>query len=212
MQFKLIDIKDAKKSFETDLDSLLTSYPNAIKKSKPSLFNFYLARKALMEIGNSEANLPLNFKSTLVVNHHYLANHPKYNCSISHTDGCGVAIISNFNDHRSVGIDIELSSRVMPVNSQKYFRTDGDSTHWNDLELWVLKEACFKCVHPLWKRLKLKQNIVLNNISVEHEHFYLYNKLGEEISGNIEFKKISHNGIEYTLAIAYLMAVSQTCV
>lgn len=212
MQYKILDINDAKESFEKDLDFLLANYPNVIKKSKAALFNFYLARKALMQIGHSEANLPLSFKSTIVVNHHYLANHPKFNCSISHTDGCGAAIISDFTNHRSVGIDIERANREIPANSQKYFRTEADSSNWSDLELWILKEACFKCVQPLWKRLKLKQNIVLNNISVEHEHFYLYNKLGEEISGHFEIKKINHNGNDYILAVAYLLAVSQTCV
>lgn len=210
--YTILDDSDIADSFENDQESLLKAFPHAAKKSPVALKNFYLARKALLKVGHDQFGLNQDFRNVIIVNHHYLANSPQKNVSLSHTDGCAAAVMSTLSDHRSIGIDLELVDRKIPKNSQKYFRTNKDSKDWSDLELWVLKEACFKCIQPLWKRLKLKSNLVLNDIAIEYEHFSFFDKLGEEHTGNFIIERVEHNGKAYIMAIASLFAESQTCV
>ena len=164
--YTIVDLSDVSEVINFDVLALSKAFPESNKKSAKSLNNFYLARKALLLAAKEGYKIQPLFKNAHIINHHYIANNPQKITSLAHTDDCGVAVVTSLDDYRSVGIDIELTNRVIPKNSQRYFKTSKDSDQWSDLQLWVLKEACFKCIQPLWKRLHFNSNMVLNDIAV----------------------------------------------
>jgi len=132
----------------------------------------------------------LNFEHMEIINHHYMVNVPGTLVSLSHTKDLAVAIIAQQNEIFSIGVDIERMDRDVKPEIVNKFKNDQDSNQLSDLELWVCKEACFKALSPIYKRLHLKRNLILKDIIiVDQKHAQIVNAKNEKITLEIELTK-----------------------
>lgn len=102
----------------------------------------------------------------------------KLNCthavSIAHTNELGMAAIGL--EIESLGIDIELQTRTIKTGIEKFFINDHDIKTLSSLELWCLKEACFKALSPYKSLWNDKEVLVLKDISVRDDGAYYAGK------------------------------------
>jgi 4'-phosphopantetheinyl transferase EntD len=200
---KVLSTKEVEENFNKEKKILQESFPQTIKKSDVVFKLYHVARKALLA-AVSDMGIEANLDKLDIVNHHYIFPIPGTLCSLSHTKDLGFAAVTKNTNYRSIGIDFEIQDRSIPKGSQKYFKTKEDSTRFSDLELWVLKEACFKCLQPLWKRIHLDEVLSLNDIKVQDDHFYINNNKGELIKGEIYFEYNKKGQDNFYLALALL--------
>ena len=141
--------------------------------------DFRLSRYALTRLTNTD--------EYEIIDHLYLKNHPNLLVSISHTKGLGCAFICDRKEVKSIGIDIEWTSRLIKKGIEKFFLRDEDSKELNNLELWCIKEAAFKAHSPLYtgeKTLVLK-DFIINKGSV----FFMNKEIG---SYHLEYNQIDN--------------------
>lgn len=112
-------------------------HPNRVK-------GFCLAREALRQCFR-ERGIHLKISELKLNKYSMLNNQNGLTISLSHTPECGTCVIGDSDKFTSVGIDIEpLTRLVKPMILERIF-------HPNDLSLpginlWALKEACFKAL------------------------------------------------------------------
>jgi phosphopantetheinyl transferase (holo-ACP synthase) len=170
--------------------------PNDFIENSPSKIkacNTFLSRYALVQLLQEELNQIITFeeykdlKKLEIENHLNLVHYPNYLVSISHTKNVATAIIANVKDYKSIGIDLEFSSRVINSKITKFYRHDNDIED-DDLLLWSKKEAAFKALFPLWMHDK---TFVLKDIWVKDNEFGLL--IDEEIKGHFQVDKASND-------------------
>ena len=82
--------------------------------------------------------------------------------SITHTQGCAIAVVAHSSEVQGLGIDIELLDRKVSLNLVQKFAipheaewvsasTDDEDQRWRLLRLLSAKEATFKTFYPLEK-------------------------------------------------------------
>lgn len=124
--------------------------------------NFYISRHAILKALNRE---DLDINDLDIVNHSYLKRFPSILVSLSHTKDYAVALIHDNNSEKtklkSIGVDFELSNREVKADVLKYIGHIKDS-EYSPLELWVIKEACFKALSPIYGT-ELMKEIWINN-------------------------------------------------
>lgn len=110
-------------------------------------------------------NYALNLKMPLFEkNFHELNESSDILFSYSHTEGFGGAVACLKKDYRSIGIDIELTTRPIDLGAKKYFINELDEAqNYNLLTLWCIKEACFKCANFEFNEVKLLKEIWIKN-------------------------------------------------
>jgi len=111
-------------------------HPNLSLQKKAARLALY---DALMEMGKK-----VKFEHMEIINHHYVVNVPGTLVSLSHTKDMAVAIIAKQGEIFSIGVDIERVDRPLKAELVSKFKNEKDDQTLSDLELWVLKEACFK--------------------------------------------------------------------
>lgn len=106
---------------------------------------FLLSREALkMALKSLGYDTPIR---DLKLSHfHQLLLYPKLTISLSHTKECGVALIADRKDFHSLGIDVEHEERQVKDNILDRITHPDDDTSLRKIEIWCLKEACFKAL------------------------------------------------------------------
>lgn len=155
------------------------STPTQYLESAPSPSrgrDFYLSRSALKEclIELSPDFNEIELDELTIENHQHLLNHPQIAVSLSHTKDYAAAVISDDPRVISVGIDLELTTRPIKEGITKYFEHSFDSAY-SPLELWVIKEACFKAACPLFQKGK-SAAMVLKDLWVNQTEFGVFDQ------------------------------------
>ena len=100
----------------------------------------------------------------LTENYNSIKDRPDIRCSLSHSQEYAAAVASKNQNILALGIDIELKSRKIQTKSQAYFLNDEDErSQFSDLELWSIKEACFKAASALNSNIKLLKDVTLTS-------------------------------------------------
>ncbi len=151
--------------------------PKEFKRMLPSVpraRDFYISRmalrKALEEISCDFKDIELT--ELEIENHNTLSKWDTIKTSLGHTKNFAAAIISDDPEVASLGIDIELVSRPIKEGISKYFAHSFDGQS-DPLELWVLKEACFKAAWPLFQKDK-SAPLVLKDLWVNKDRFGIF--------------------------------------
>ncbi len=118
-----------------------------LKKAHPQrILSYYNSRMALL---NCLANYGIksSFGHLNIIDHHHLEHFPEYLVSISHTRDIGASVIAKIEKYSSIGLDIELSSREIPPNSERYYHSKADILERaTQLDIWCIKEAAYKAI------------------------------------------------------------------
>lgn len=94
---------------------------------------------------------------------------PSVLVSISHTDEIGAAIIAKDELMKSIGLDIEKSSRMISNEMKKFFSTNFDiTTNLSNLDIWCIKEAAYKAIYPLKKTINDGTSLLLSKIWIDN--------------------------------------------
>lgn len=201
---KIQSLQDISSRIDSDREEVLKIFPKARKKSPRAFEQFYLARVALLECFK-EKGINTTFQKLDIINHHYVFPIPGNLVSLSHTEDLGLAMLASDKDFRSIGVDFELADRKIPEGSERFFKNDNDNhDSESPIDLWVIKEACFKCLHPLWKRLHLDPQMILHHITADQGKFIVTNKLGEKIEGHYTLENNHYQDRKLIIAKAYL--------
>lgn len=126
---------------------------------------------ALQDLTPDFKDISLN--ELIIENHHHLKNHPNILVSLAHTKNYAVAVISDQPNYLSIGIDLELIARNIKNGIHKYIDHSFDNK-FDLLELWAIKEACFKAAWPKFNSIK-NDNLVLKDIWVQNSKFGIFN-------------------------------------
>lgn len=92
---------------------------------------------------------------------------PQFTISLSHTPLCGAALVSERKFFRSLGIDIEMSERLVKDSIIERISHPEDLKLRN-IELWCLKEAVFKA---LMNTKLFPKPIEFSSIKISKEHW-----------------------------------------
>lgn len=164
--------------------------------------DFYNSRMALLH-GLQESE-PIFNELTIdkleIENHTHLKDFPEYKVSLSHSRNTGAAIFTKDSSIRSVGIDIELISRPIKAGIEHYLEHPLDLPH-SPLQLWVIKEACFKAAAPFYQQRK-SGPLVLKDFWVKEDCFGLFEE--QEIIGRFALNIEQHFDDEFWVAKAWL--------
>ncbi|MCK5883132.1 MAG: hypothetical protein KAG61_05545 [Bacteriovoracaceae bacterium] len=136
--------------------------------------DFYLSRTALKNclVDLSPDFDKIGLDDLAIENHQHLEKYPQIAVSLSHTKEYAAAIISDDPHVVSVGIDLELTTRPIKKGIIKYFDHNFDSAY-SPLELWVIKEACFKAAWPIFQKEKASA-MVLKDLWVNQTEFGVF--------------------------------------
>ena len=117
----LIQLSEINKDFK-GLIGLFTFTPGKSNDSPESL-----ERMKNQAIGKILSKLSINYDfCDLNYNNHYLVNFSHLAISISHTKNLGAVVIGPRREYDSIGIDIELKSRIFAPRIKKFFVNDDD--------------------------------------------------------------------------------------
>lgn len=165
-------------------------------KSSGRAREYYNSRLALLDC-LKEIHITEKIDELEMVDHHRLKKYPNILVSIAHTKEIGACFISDKDEHKSIGIDIELKSRIIKKDTSKFFLTKHDLNFTDLLDLWLKKEAAFKALSPL----TTKEKFVLTDIWINHNKFGL---IDDELSGEIIIYSKPHEDDELLIALAII--------
>ena len=123
---------------------------------------FCFAREAL-RLALCEYDYKVEIPDLVLSGYHSLAKFPELTFSLSHTRKTGVALLGRTKDFHSLGVDVERSDRAVKDSLRDKICHPDDEAKLRNIELWVLKEAAFKCLsnsglysqQPLYTDLKV---------------------------------------------------------
>ncbi len=140
--------------------------------SQPKSRYSELARDALRQLIKKEDSIEeieLEIES-----HLHLKKNPQLLVSLSHTKAIGAACICHNRYAQSIGLDIEWSERIIKPGIEKFYLNDNDDliSH-TKLDLWMIKEAAFKAISPIYEKSKNLEDkpLVLKDIIVKNNQF-----------------------------------------
>lgn len=157
--------------------------------------SYFSARECLSKIFKYEKLSQKNFNEIEVTDFHKEANHPSVTISLAHTKTYAIATVAYNNQFKGLGVDIEHQERKIKDDSLKYFKNDFDITELSTLELWCVKEACFKALSNSGQEVKLLKEVIIHK-----DMFYLENKK-DTIFAQFQIIKIN----EHIIVIAYVL-------
>jgi phosphopantetheinyl transferase (holo-ACP synthase) len=161
-------------------------HPNLALQKKAARLALY---DAIAERGHK-----INFQHMEIINNHYVVNVPGTLVSLSHTKDMAVAIIAKQDEIFSIGVDLERIDREVKKELVSRFKNEQDTHDLSELELWVCKEACFKALSPVYKRLNLKRKLIIKDIIIISEKSaQITNLKNETIHLDIELSQIDQH-------------------
>ena len=155
---------------------------------------YALAREALLELLKDQ-NIHLGPKDLKLRHYHSLLNVDHYTLSLGHTSLMGAAFLISKEKYRSVGIDLERNNRIVKDAIYNKMKHPQDEII-HPLQLWTLKEACFKA---LMNTEKFEKNIEFNSIQILANQTWLHSS-GE--SGGWE----SFSEDDHMISLAWIKA------
>lgn len=157
--YKWIVCDSVDESYKTSWELLVSNLiPNSHSERKNS---FILSREALrlvlIERGlfSDPNTLTLKKFSSLEI-------FPDLTLSLSHTKTWGGAVLGDLAEYVSLGIDIEEDSRVVKDGVIEKISHPRDE-NLRKIEIWVLKEAAFKC---LMNSGKFEKDVLFRDIQI----------------------------------------------
>jgi phosphopantetheinyl transferase (holo-ACP synthase) len=136
----------------------------------------------------------INFQQMEIIHNHYVVNVPGTLVSLTHTKDLAAAIIAKQGEIFSIGVDLERIDREVKAELVNKFKNEHDTHNLTELELWVCKEACFKALSPVYKRLNLKRKLILKDIViVSPSEAQITNLKNETIHLEIELSKLDQH-------------------
>jgi phosphopantetheinyl transferase len=152
--YKIIELnQDSQSEFESIKEKLISINKNRFNTSNEKLLlQNYLSRKALLEC-LKKFSIEASFEDLELKNYGELVNFPDLRISLTHTKSAGAAIVGK--GLQSVGVDLEETTRKIQDRTQKYYVNPEDSAKGlAPLEVWCIKEACFKSIYQLDSSIK----------------------------------------------------------
>ncbi len=181
--------------------SEVPAWCQALYHSKTRAQQYMASRVALSKILKTH-DLSLGPQDIQIINHHNLKAHPHLLISLSHTkNSWAVGMVSHEKLQVGIGIDLELTSRVVKPETQKFFVNKKDSFE-SLLSLWSQKEACFKALSPFVGPEVLNKTFILKDIRIENGRFGL--QKDHHILGKVQSEKKIINGQELLMSKAFL--------
>ncbi len=166
--------------------------------------NKFLARMALSKVLEHQGKKN-NVQELEIINHHYVVNFPFTLVSIAHTTDIGIAAICPLEENFAIGVDIEKSDRPIKSDLKKYFLNQSDDLCLSPLEIWCLKEASFKALAPVYKRLEIEQHLTLKKIVIHNANkASVINKNGHNIKLELNLTHEKINESNYLIALAWI--------
>ncbi len=153
---------------------------------------FILSRSALLECLVNNGDSP-TINQLRIKDYSFLENYPRLTLSLSHTDGCGAAVVGQRNIFRSLGIDIERQNRDVKDSVIERIAHPMDESLRN-IELWCLKEAVYKAL----------MNSNLFSSSVEFSSIQIKDKYWLHPPSQLSGEWTLHSIDSFILAIASL--------
>lgn len=109
-------------------------------RKKGFLLSRQALKNALAQVGKKISTLDL-----ILNGYSDLQNVPDVTASISHTSGAGAAAVADRKSLLSLGIDIELTNRVVKNSIFERISNPGDIS-LEPIKIWTAKEAAFKAI------------------------------------------------------------------
>jgi phosphopantetheinyl transferase (holo-ACP synthase) len=174
------------KSIPSKISYHIAAHPAVIpptwtmKKNETNELRSLGARLCLNELAHklSPKNYPrdlINRDQIEITNHTYLKKiEIQHAVSIAHTNELGMAALGIEID--SLGVDIELKSRVIKAGIEKFFINSEDTTSLHSLEIWCIKEASFKALSPYKNLWEDKEVLTLKDIAIKEDGAYYRGK------------------------------------
>ena len=168
----------------------------------------FFSRQALLE-GLQSLGIDTKIESLQIHQYHFLEHFPDYLVSISHNPRVYMAALALKKNFFSIGIDIEFINRSISSGAEKFFVSNLDASRFNFLELWVMKEACYKALTPYMAlHDKYKKNFTLKEIWINQNLEFGISSSQKNI-GEVYLETIIIEGKEYLLAKSYIL--DSTC-
>lgn len=179
--------------FSIEEKSLADEIPNELRR-RDFIHGRRLARLALHSAGFQETAELSRLKSGPP------AWPPGYVGSISHAPGLVGAVVGPSATYRSIGFDLERHSRsTSPKLSQRISAPTELTLGLTPLEIFSIKEACYKAIRPLSKRTFAFKEIGLQRIATNSLSFIL------PVDGEIFSGKILYDALrEHFAAVAVM--------
>lgn len=143
---------------------LPTKFTNLSKNN-----SHYLSRYALSVLTEAQ----IDFRNIELLNFQKISQFPDDIFSLAHTSTnsrskltcAALALKASNEDFYGLGCDIEFQNRIIPKNSDKFFINKYDEYAGQLMELWCLKEACFKALSNAGRPIKFLKEVVLSKNS-----------------------------------------------
>lgn len=85
-----------------------------------------------------------------------------YTCSLSHTKEDAIAVVARRDEITALGVDFEFLTREVPTRGEHHYINELDElTGLSPLEVWCIKEACFKAITGVYPECKLLKEVVI---------------------------------------------------
>ncbi|MBT3983354.1 MAG: hypothetical protein HOE90_18515 [Bacteriovoracaceae bacterium] len=145
-----------------------------------------------------------------MINYQYLVDHQEIVVSKSHTHNkdtllaLAASVAAKKDEYSSIGVDVEFEGRKIDPATHRFFIGSKElALGFSPLEIWCIKEACYKSLWPLFHEKNPKTKIVLSNIVIEKDKFSC---LKDQISFEGEFSVERRNCEAYReiVAIAWI--------
>lgn len=114
-------------------------------KVHPGREETYLLAREALRLAFCAEGINLGLKKIILKTYGEMQDYPDYTLSLAHTHKCGVAALAKRSEFLAVGVDVEDESRpIKDTLIQKI--THPRDTALRNIEIWILKEAVFKCL------------------------------------------------------------------
>ena len=173
-----------------NLKTLPTLYKNCKKNS-----SYFLSRKSLTKLLNEVSNTEFDFITLQLQNYNSISQATTQTFSVSHNNTDAFTAMGDKSSFLGLGVDIESKQRTIKEKSTKYFINDQDapSLDLDTLQLWCIKEACFKALANAGTGITLLKEVVITG-----NQFHYINK---KTDSNNRFTILPHS--DFILVLAY---------
>ena len=160
-------------------------------KDTPKRRESYLLSRLALRRALAQANIHVPLDNLFLIKNSHIQGVDSITASISHTKDAAIAAISKRDKMQALGVDIEHKTRSVKEGAHKYYINEDDKLDsYDQLESWVIKEACYKAISNL-----LKEEFLLKELVCKENRAY-YKEY------TCEYQIFSKD--EFLIAIAYV--------
>ncbi len=160
-------------------------------KDTPKRRDSYLLSRLALRRALADMSIHIPLDNLFLIKNSYIQGLDNVTASISHTKDAAIAAISKRDKIQALGVDIELKTRSVKEGAHKYYINEKDKLNsYDQLESWVIKEACYKAISNLIKEEFLLKELVCTDNRAYYKDY------------TCEYKIFSED--EFLIAIAYV--------